>query len=111
MLISELNAVRNLVAKKRFQIYNLVGHEKTITSLDAKFGMIVSGSKDNTVKIWDIQKKKAYTYTKHMNVVSSVLMWDERSALSASADRTIRFWGIGNEDDCKLLKGHGAAVS
>ncbi len=63
----ELNAVRNLSVKKRFQIYNLVGHEKAISALDANYGMIVSGSRDNMVKIWDIQKKKAYTFDKHTN--------------------------------------------
>ena len=38
-------------------------------------------------------------------------MWDEKSALSASIDRSIRFWDISSEEDCKALKGHGAAVS
>jgi WD40 repeat protein len=38
-----------------------------ITALDANYGLVVSGAKDNLVKIWDIKKKKAYTFKKHMN--------------------------------------------
>ena len=47
-----------------------------ISSLDANHGIIVSGSKDNLVKIWDIKSKKAYTFNKHMNVVTQALVWD-----------------------------------
>ena len=58
-----------------------------ITALDISNGLIASGGKDNLVKIWDISKKKGYSFDKHMNLITKVLVWDERSALSASADR------------------------
>jgi WD40 repeat protein len=38
-------------------------------------------------------------------------MWDESSAISASADRTIRFWDIKDESNHKYLKGHGAGIT
>ena len=38
-------------------------------------------------------------------------MWDESSVLSASVDKSIRFWDIKNPDDSVHLKGHGAAVT
>lgn len=40
--------------RKRFQNYKLVGHTKMITALDAKDGMIITGGKDNLVKVWDV---------------------------------------------------------
>lgn len=33
-----------------------------ITALDAKDGIVVTGSKDYLVKVWDLSKKKAYTF-------------------------------------------------
>lgn len=65
-----------------------------ITALDANHGLICSGSKDNLVKIWDIKSMKAHSFDKHMNVINQAMIWDERSALTASADRSIRFWDI-----------------
>lgn len=65
--MGELNVVHNLYSRKRFQNYNLVGHERMITALDYKDGLIVSGGKDNLVKIWDVQRKKGYSFDKHMN--------------------------------------------
>ena len=66
----EVNVVRNLTIKKRYQTYNLIGHQKMITAIDAKDGFIVSGSNDNLVKVWDSNKKKAYTFDKHTNWIS-----------------------------------------
>jgi WD40 repeat protein len=65
-----------------------------ITAIDMNHGLIVSGGKDNQVKIWDIKSKKVYSFSKHMNLITQVLVWDETCALTASADRSIRFWDI-----------------
>ena len=57
--------------------------------------MIASGSKDNTVKVWDIERKKGWTFTgKHMNMITKVIMWDEYSAISCSIDKSIRQFDI-----------------
>ena len=41
-----------------------------ITALDMNHGLIVSGGKDNMVNIWDIRSKKAYSFNKHMNLIT-----------------------------------------
>lgn len=82
-----------------------------ITALDTQYGLICSGGKDNLVKIWDIKTKKAYTFDKHMNLITQALVWDNRSAITASADRSIRYWDIKDPEDSKYLKGHLASVS
>jgi WD40 repeat protein len=41
-----------------------------ITALDCGHGLIVSGGKDNLVKIWDIKSKKAWSFEKHMNLIN-----------------------------------------
>ena len=39
------------------------------------------------------------------------MVWDERSAITASADKSIRYWDIKSEEECVHLKGHGAGVT
>ena len=79
LLMSELNVVSNLVSKKRYMSYNLVGHTKMISCMDIKDGLLVTGGYDSAVKVWDIKKKKGYSFDHfkgHMNQVTKVLVWD-----------------------------------
>ena len=98
MLMDELNVVSNLTQKKRYMTLSLVGHQKHITSLDIKGRLVVSGSHDNAVKVWDLQKKRGVSFDHHrghINWVTQVMVWDDSSVLSAGADRTIRYWDLG----------------
>ena len=98
MLMDELNVVSNLNQKKRYMTLSLVGHQKHITSLDIKGRLVVSGSHDNAVKVWDLQKKRGVSFDHHrghINWVTQVMVWDDSSVLSAGADRTIRYWDLG----------------
>jgi F-box and WD-40 domain protein CDC4 len=102
MLMDELNVVSNLTSRKRFQTYNLVGHEKHITCLDIKGRLVVSGSHDTSVKVWDLQKKRGVSFDHHrghINWVTQVMVWDDSSVLSAGADRTIRYWDLGQVEE------------
>lgn len=61
--MEELNVVMNLMERKRFLGYTLIGHTKMIACLDLNsHGMVVSGGYDNTVKVWDVQKKKGWSF-------------------------------------------------
>lgn len=62
LLMEELNVVGNLTSRKRYQTFNLVGHSKMISALDIQGRLVVSGSRDNAVKVWDIQKKRGVTF-------------------------------------------------
>ena len=83
-----------------------------ITSLDIKNSMIVSGSKDLSVKVWDIDRKKGWTFQgKHMNMITKVLMWDDTSAFSASIDRSIRYFDIKDVERSKHFMGHKKSIT
>lgn len=67
------------------------------------------------MKIWDIDKKKGWTFEgRHSNQINHVLLWDDFSAFSSSADKTIRHfdirdWGNPNEnftEDSETLNGY-----
>ena len=104
-----MKVICNMTQKKRNQNYNLDGHTNHIYSIDVRGNMIASASKDLSVKMWDIDRKKAWTFTgKHMNTVNKVILWDEYSALSASFDKSIRQFDIrdwGGETE-ESLNGH-----
>jgi WD40 repeat protein len=110
-----MKVICNMTLKKRYQNYNLDGHKDQITCMDCANGILVSGSKDCAVKIWDIEKKKGSTFLgKHSNQINQVLLWDENSAFSSSVDKTIRYfdvrdWGASNENftrDSESLNGY-----
>ncbi len=54
LLKNDVNVVLNLTTRKRFLSYNLVGHNKMISALDIKRGLVVSGGYDYALKVWDI---------------------------------------------------------
>jgi WD40 repeat protein len=63
-----MKVIGNMTQKKRYQNYNLDGHQRQITCMDCRNGIIASGSQDNSVKIWDIEKKKGWTFEgRHSN--------------------------------------------
>jgi WD40 repeat protein len=123
LCINDMKVICNLTLKKRYQNYNLDGHTDNITTLDIRGNMIVSGGKDNTVKVWDIDRKKGWTFTgKHMNMITKVILWDEFSAFSASIDKSIRYfdvrdWGPESEQPLngrhfsKFFMGHKKSIT
>ena len=112
IFINDLKIIGNLSSKKRYQNYNLDGHTDTIRSIDVKNGIIVSGSKDKCVKIWDTERKKAWTFEgKHTNQIDHVLLWDQYSAFSGSIDKSIRYfdirdWGKDEGKDTDTVNGY-----
>lgn len=57
---------------------------------------LVSGSKDNTIRLWDIQsQKETATLTGHSDSVLSVAFSpDGKTLASGSVDNTIRLWDL-----------------
>ena len=73
--------------------------------------MIASGSNDNIVKLWDIDRKKGWSFRGHQNKVQHVVLWDDYSVLSGSIDRSMRFFDMRDwqsdiyTDDVETLNG------
>jgi len=73
---------------------------------------IVSGSADDTIKIWDggcgIEVK---TLTGHQDWVERVsFSCDGRHIFSTSLDRTVKIWDPGTGKDLATLKGHTSSI-
>ncbi|KAF8964651.1 WD40-repeat-containing domain protein [Flammula alnicola] len=73
--------------------------------------VLISGSLDNTIKLWDIETGKATrTYFGHIEGVWGVAS-DKMRLVSGSHDRTIKVWSREKGSCTATLVGHQAAVS
>ena len=72
-------------------------------------GKIVSGSSDETVRVWDMKGKELAICKGHDDVVTSVCVTDGK-IVSGSHDRTVRVWGIGG-NELAVFRGHKGLVN
>src|SRR5262245_5384213 len=92
----------------------LKGHKHTITCLawapDAR--TIASGSKDETVILWDVaQKKPRATLGGHKDMVITVRFSpDSKTLASVSHDSRILLWDVATGNKIGELKGHDKDV-
>jgi WD40 repeat protein len=75
--------------------------------------LLASASADRTVRLWNVQDRKAETVlTGHTDVVSAVAFSpDGRLLASASADRTVRLWNVRAGTENRTLAGHSSRLS
>jgi hypothetical protein len=76
---------------------------------------VVSGSEDNTVRLWDlVTGKEVRRFTGHEGSVNSVAVTpDGKYVVSGSTDETVRVWDLatGKEKEVQRFRGHKYAVS
>ena len=93
----------------------LEGHQSIIRSavLSADGQRALSGSWDNTLRVWDTQTGACMEILAgHSGSINSVA-WstDEKWALSGGYDRTLRFWDVENGICLKTLEGHNEKIN
>jgi len=75
-------------------IKTLTGHTSDANALTVlSDGSLVSGSNDNTIKIWDVKNGQTIkTLTGHTNSVRALTVLPDGSLVSGSYDNTIKIW-------------------
>jgi COMPASS component SWD3 len=95
-------------------IYTFSEHAEAIATLATyRHGkMLVSGSKDNTIKLWNLQTGKLFcTLLGHSAPVLAVAISSDGQLLaSGSADQTIKIWHINTASLIRTIKGHEGEV-
>ncbi|MDZ8106238.1 MAG: hypothetical protein RM338_11540 [Nostoc sp. DedQUE12a] len=92
---------------------SLEGHSDTVTSvsfsLDGK--MLVSGSADGVVIIWNRNGKKIKNFKAHENKITSLgFSPNSQKILSASEDKTLKLWTLEGKE-IATFKGHGEEIT
>uniref|UniRef100_A0A6I8S5G4 F-box domain-containing protein n=1 Tax=Xenopus tropicalis TaxID=8364 RepID=A0A6I8S5G4_XENTR len=88
----------------------LVGDRASVTAVQMRDHMIVSGYEDGTVKVWNAESGECiHTLGGHTAYIHHVHLHEQRAA-SCSTDRTIRVWDIEAGQCLHTLLGHEASV-
>jgi WD40 repeat protein len=96
-------------------IRTLSGHSSRVNAIaltpDGK--TVISGSRDNTIKIWDLDTgTEKFTLQGHRNSVRAISVTpDGKTVISGSDDNTIKIWDVVTETEKFTLLGHSSWVS
>jgi WD40 repeat protein/tRNA A-37 threonylcarbamoyl transferase component Bud32 len=95
------------------QPVTLQGHEDYVTALVVlSDGRVVSGSRDNTLKLWDMKQSQCLaTLQGHTNTVSALAVLPDGRVVSGSGDTTLKLWDMNRQQCLATLKGHKSSVS
>lgn len=97
------------------RVKKLKGHTTFVNSVrGARRGpqLLVSGSDDSTVKIWDTRKKQATTNFNATYQVTAVTFNDtSEQVLSGGIDNDIKVWDIRKNDILYTMKGHTDTIT
>jgi len=103
------------LAAQNVEVFPQLGHTGPINSVafspDGK--QIVSGSDDNTVKLWDMTTgREIKTFSGHSRFVKSVTFSpDGRWIVSGSDDNTVKLWDTATGFEIRTFLGHSSIVS
>ena len=98
-----------------FPLLSFTGHSGTVWSVaiapDGRTAL--SGSKDKTLKLWDLATEKSCAPSPGTPVPcgSVAIAPDGRTALSGSEDKTLKLWDLASGKELRTFTGHSDVVS
>src|ERR687886_828922 len=103
-----------LTPPRRGLLRTLEGHSNSVNAvaITADGKRAISGSWDNTIKVWDLTtRKEQFTLEGHSDWVNVVAITaDGTRAISGSYDNTLKVWDLTTGDEQFTLEGHSELV-
>ncbi|KAK9465823.1 quinon protein alcohol dehydrogenase-like superfamily [Lipomyces arxii] len=94
----------------RYKLTVFKGHTDGVMCLQFDHSVLITGSYDTTVRVWDIETGKLLRIlTGHVRGVRA-LMFDDSKLVTGSMDRTIRIWNYKTGECVSTLRGHTDGV-
>ena len=75
----------------------LIGHTATVFCMTIWKSKIISGSSDDTIKIWNLQGQCEATLQGHADIISSLNCLSDGRIVSTADDGTLKIW---NSEEC-----------
>ena len=91
----------------------LSGHTQSVRSLSGYGNIIISGSYDSTVRVWDLldNGRCKHVLQGHQDrVYSTAIDFERKVCFSGSMDSTINIWNFETGELLKVLEGHSSLV-
>ena len=86
------------------------GHVDSVYCIQFDGQNIVSGSRDRTIKFWDIESQKCLKTLRGHDGSVLCLQYDSRYIVTGSSDSTIIVWDIHTGEKVHTLRGHTSPV-
>ncbi|KAK9763751.1 SCF ubiquitin ligase complex subunit cdc4, variant 2 [Basidiobolus ranarum] len=95
-----------------FLINTLTGHTHSVRAIAGLGNLVVSGSYDTTVRVWNYMTgENIWRMVGHTQKVYSVVIDKKRKrCMSGSMDCTVRVWSLENGSCLHILEGHSSLV-
>ncbi|KAI9314922.1 WD40-repeat-containing domain protein [Dichotomocladium elegans] len=91
------------------RVHTIVAHADSIYCVQFDADKIVTGSRDRTIKMWDMQGRLLRTLNGHYASVLC-LQYDQDIMVSGSSDHTILVWDMHSYETIRRMRGHTSGV-
>ncbi|KAG0260895.1 hypothetical protein BG011_001549 [Mortierella polycephala] len=109
-IYSERLIVERNWRKRNYRVREFRGHTDGVMCLQFDDSFLITGSYDNTAKVWNIETGECLRTLKGHALCVRALHFDEAKLITGSMDRTLKIWNYHTGQHIRTLQGHTDGV-